>query len=128
MAGGDVLKQVAQNTDNDILLLVIVMSVVLLIIAVPFYKAISKSAKEKRQQELDRDKLILNVIKDNTKINAGLKALLENNNANCRACRAEQMRKFDAIGNKIDSNTALVTRVLISTEGRGGTHATTNQQ
>lgn len=111
MAGDDVLKQVVEKTDNDILLLVIVISVVSLVIAIPLYKAVSKAAQERRQQEMEREQMILNVIKENTQINASLKTLLETSNSTCTNCREEQLHRFDNISSELKQVTILLTKI-----------------
>ena len=96
------LNQIAQKTSNDILLLAIVLATVVLTMTIPFYKALSKSAKERRQQELAHERLLLEVVRDNTKVNAGLKALLETSNRGCESCKRDQSDKFNRLESKID--------------------------
>ena len=106
------LGDIASKTNNDILLLVIVMSLVALILAVPLFKAVSKSSKERRQLELAHEKLLLDVIKENTKVNAGLKTLLETSVKDCDNCKKEQMACFTKLEFKIDLNNDILKKLL----------------
>lgn len=113
MANGvDGLTTIAQKTDNDILLLVIVLAIVLLILSIPLYKIMMRANEKKRQQEIDREEHIIQVIKENTQVNAGLKTLLETTNANCDLCRKEQLERLDKVHNRIDSNGNQLTEIL----------------
>lgn len=106
------LGSIAEKTDNDILLLIIVISLVVLFLAIPLYKAVSKSSKERRQQELAHEKLLLDVIKENTKVNAGLKTLLETSMGDCDNCKREQMTQFARLEVKVDFSNELLKRIV----------------
>lgn len=109
--GMGVLETVATKTSNDILLLMIIIAVLLLLLSIPLFKLVSKASMERRKQELDREALILDVIRENTNVNAGLKALLEQSNKHCDDCKAEQFRKFDAIIQAQTYQTELLTKI-----------------
>lgn len=93
----EALGNIAQNTSNDILLLFIVIAIVLVSISIPFFKLYTKAEAEKRKQELLREENILQVIRENTTVNASIKTLLENSVRGCAECRSEQMERFRSI-------------------------------
>lgn len=109
--GMDVLGTVAAKTTNDVILSMIVVAVVLIVLAIPVIKLISKASMERRQQELNREALILDVIKENTSVQAGLKTLLEQNNKACDECKTEQYRRFDLISSTQTQHTELLTKI-----------------
>jgi len=91
------LTEIASRTGNDILLLFIVLSIVIITISIPLYKAVSRTNERRRQQEMERETLILDVIKDNTKVNAGLKTLLEVSTKGCDTCKKEQLERIHSL-------------------------------
>jgi hypothetical protein len=107
----DVLTTVANRTTNDILLLMIVVAVVAILIAVPLYKVIAKASSERRIQELNREALILDVVKGNSAVMAELKSLLQESNDNCDNCRAAQLSLFKRLEDKQDAHTVLLTEI-----------------
>lgn len=90
------LGEIAGKTDNDIILLAIV-----LIIGIPlivlYIKAKSdekhmrhKEVMERDAESREREKTLMNVISGNTAAMVKLTTLLESNNQNCAECRADQ--------------------------------------
>lgn len=97
--GLEALANVATKSDNDIIVLVVVLSIVTVLLAVPFYKLIVKATASKRQQEISRESKLLDVIEGNSRVMAELKTLLSSTNANCQICKDEQIRRLDLVTN-----------------------------
>ncbi len=94
------LSEIAGNTNNDVILFVIVM-LFGLVVAVPSLvvylktKSADKHMRHKEQMEREaearkREETLLNVVQGNTAAMVKLTTLLESNNQNCTECRAEQ--------------------------------------
>jgi flagellar basal body-associated protein FliL len=90
------LADVASNSNNDILILVVVLIIGIPLMAI-YIKAKSdeKHARHKELMERDaksteREKIYMDVISGNTSALVKLTTLLETNNQNCTECRAEQ--------------------------------------
>jgi len=88
------LTTIASRTNNDILLLFIVLAIVLIIIAIPLFRIYSKSMAERRIQDNKREENILKVIKENTTVNSAIKTLLETSVRGCEGCKQEQVSHF----------------------------------
>jgi len=76
-----VLERVVSSTGSELILFFVILAVCLL----PLYVFMLKDRKHKSESELkrqenymDREKQIIEVISENSKVNAGLKTLLEN--------------------------------------------------
>lgn len=92
------LVNVAKLTKNDVILVIIVIIIGISIIF-PLY---SRASKERRRQEMEKDKMIIDVIKENTRVNAGLAQMIETNNVNCVQCKRDQSDKMDQVLERID--------------------------
>ena len=68
-----VLETVANVTNSDLILFFVIIAVV----AVPFYIASSKRRKSDKAHEVEREKLLLDVVKENTAVISGLKITLD---------------------------------------------------
>lgn len=109
--GVGVLNTIASSTKNDILLLMIIVAIVAIILAVPLYKAIAKVKAENRKQELDREALILDVVKGNSAVMSELKTLLKGNNENCAQCKIEQLACFQRLEDKQEHTTTVLNEI-----------------
>lgn len=95
--GMNALGGIANKTSNDILLLTIVVAIVAIIVAIPLYKLIIKSTATRRQQEINRECKLLDVIEGNSTVMAELKTLLTSTNTNCNSCKTEQLAHFQRL-------------------------------
>jgi maltooligosyltrehalose synthase len=94
MNGVEGLTKIAEGTNNDILLLFIVIAIVVILIAVPTFRIYSKNEAERRTQDIKREENILNVIRENTTVNSSIKTLLETSVRGCDSCKQEQLQRF----------------------------------
>ncbi len=83
------LTDIAQNSNNDIikLIVVLVLSIPLVIL---YMRVQSKERHTRHKEQMEREKLLVGVISDNTTAFVKLSTLLESNNQNCIECKAEQ--------------------------------------
>lgn len=83
------LTDIANNSGNDIITFIVV-----IVLSIPFFvlymRAQSKEKHTRHQEQIDREKMLIGVISDNTSAFVKLSTLLESNNQNCNECRAEQ--------------------------------------
>lgn len=102
------LVNLAKLINNEVTLYFIVMIIGIAII-IPLYNS---NVDKRRKRDLDREKLIINVIQANTQVNAGLKVLLETNNLNCVQCKTEQSNKMDLVINSVSTHNDKLVKVL----------------
>lgn len=91
------------KAQSELFLFLILIAVVLAFVGKPMYKTVAEYRQKRKQQELDREGKLLDVISGNSSIMTELKVLLTSTNENCRTCRAEQMAYFKSFDNKQDS-------------------------
>ena len=116
-----VLQSVSENTRSELIRFFIILAVVCLaaISAVIWLypkwqkgtaaqRAADNQADSKRlEQYIKREGLIIEVIRQNTDVMAGLKAVLDANT-----------RRVDAMADKLDQNTLLMTQLIAQAENR----------
>ena len=105
------LQEIAKNTNNDAIILVIVLIIGIAVVAIPLYKVLINAQEKKRQQYMEREQILVDVVKENSEIMAGLKVVLESTYSNCSACKAEQVDLFHQITKKQDRQIELLTEV-----------------
>ncbi|MDR1754197.1 MAG: hypothetical protein LBR74_04735 [Eubacterium sp.] len=106
---GQVLNTVAENSGSDLLSFFVVLAVVGILIAIPIYTIILKDRKQKNQyelkrqeQEISREKYLIEIISANTSVLNELKVLL---NTDLRETTAELKAMSMKLG---DINTTLI--------------------
>jgi len=108
----DVLNEVANNSNSSgVVLALIVIAIVIIIIAIPLYKTLVKAEEIKRKQYLERDQMIIEVIKENATAVTRLSTVLELNSKNCTDCKKEQKEQFERIHNDNNKVLAGINRV-----------------
>ena len=122
----DTLGQIAKdNSNNDTIILAIVLIIGLLLVAIPLYVLYSKRDKTKLAQLIQREDRILQVIEGNARSNtsiaesnikvaeaiANLKTTLDNNDRDCDNCKMEQMNTLGVVMNKQDTTNLILTRL-----------------
>jgi len=108
----DVLNEVANNSNSSgVVLALIVIAVVIIIIAIPLYKTLVKAEEIKRKQYLERDQMIIEVIKENATAVTRLSTVLELNSKSCTDCKKEQKEQFERIHNDNNKVLAGINRV-----------------
>jgi len=94
----DVLDKVVENSSaNSTVLVFVIVAVVLILLAYPMYKLVVNSQTTKRKQYLERDGLIIDVIKDNAIAITKLCTVLEGSNKSCGDCKKEQLAHFERL-------------------------------
>ena len=98
------LAQISRQTDNDVVIAMIVIAIVIVSLAVPITILFNKRDKDKLSQYIQRDKMVLDAfgqnaraVEDMTSVLAGLKATLEMSSSRCVECRSDQLRRFDQL-------------------------------
>jgi len=94
------LGQIASQTNNDAILLVIVIGI-FVVIGIPLYLKLEKSRKD---SESKRESILINVVKENSTAIVKLTTLLEHSDQNCDKCKADQMDHFRDITYKLDDS------------------------
>jgi hypothetical protein len=127
----DALKEIAhENSNNDAIVLVIVVILGLFLVAIPFYILYTKREKVRNQQYNDREALLLSVIRDNAQSNikvaessskvaeaiANLKATLDENNRQCDVCKTDQLGLLNSVMHKEDTANLLLTEIKTKLE------------
>jgi hypothetical protein len=119
------LGDIAKSTNNDAIILAIVIILGLVAVAIPLYILYTKRDKAKLQQYIQREDRILQVVENNAKSNitiaesntkvaeaiAGLRTAFDGNTRNCDLCKAEQMSVMSTIMNKQDTANLLLTKI-----------------
>ena len=105
----DTLSQIAtSNNATESVLIWVVIAIVIIFIAVPLVKAFSNREEVKRKQynerelgertmSLDREKALMEVIRDNTSSYTLLATVLQGMDKDCESCRSEQLVELEII-------------------------------
>ena len=103
MSEMDVVSQVANKTDNDVILFTIIILIALVVVMLPLYRIIlsgrkfeKESENSRRENELDEKKLIISVVTSNTDVMSQLKATLETIGINTNSALARIHDRIDA--------------------------------
>jgi|GEM_PF-5344056 len=101
-----VLAGIAEKTDNDIIMLLIVILIGIPLIVI-YIKAKSNERHMRHKEQMERDaehrereKAYIDVISGNTAALVKLTTLLETNNQNCSECRVDQTQLYRNIAEK----------------------------
>ena len=100
----DTLNEIANGTQNDVIVFSVVLVVALILVMVPVYRMMLGSRKEKREEEnarraneLDEKKLILSVVTSNTEVMSQLRSTMENLGINTNASLSRIHKRIDEI-------------------------------
>ncbi len=100
----EILSQVTQKTNSELILFFIIFAIILVVFLLPLYglllkdkKEKHKAEKEKRDDYMQREKQIIEVIKENSEVIASLKVTLENNSVNTNSSLNRLHDKMDAM-------------------------------
>lgn len=114
----DVLNNVTSNTQSELILFFIIMTVVLVAVLLPLYRMMMSDRKAKhaadntRQDKyIEREKQIIQVITANTEVMAGLKATLESSGAATNSSLVRLHDRMDGQGAQMATLTANVTQI-----------------
>lgn len=129
----DTLGRIGLHTGNDAIVVIVVLAIVFLAVFIPWYIAYTKNDKDRRQQYIDREDRILQVIEhsgdanmkiaeSNTKVAeaiAGLKITMDMTSKNCDVCKVEQLEMLRDIQYKQDDLVVMMTKMtILQEEGR----------
>ena len=95
------------NTANDAIKILIVIGI-LAIILVPIY---IKSTEKRRKQNIEREKILVEVISNNASASSRLATILENNNHACDTCKYEQTTLYNRLNDKVDKTDEKLTEI-----------------
>jgi hypothetical protein len=105
----DLLRDIAQQTNSELILFFIVFLAAMVVVFLPFYLMMGKQRKETREAEkekrdsyTEREKEIINVIKENSEVNAGLKVTMEKYFNLLELINATTNQSFGRIHQRID--------------------------
>jgi hypothetical protein len=118
MNGSEVLTEVAKNTDSSVVLIAVVIAAVIILIAIPMYRMMSKKDLEKFDKYTQREGQIIQVVKENTAAISKLTQILEVNNRNCETCKAEQTSHWIQTNSKLDVIMTVIERRKSTKESR----------
>jgi len=97
--GYNVLETIANATNSDLILFFVICAVV----AIPFYIASSRRRKQDNAHEIEREALLLSVVKENTAVISSLKVTLDTSKADTKDTLSRIHKRIDeqavAIGN-----------------------------
>ena len=105
-----VYESVANATSSELILFFVILAVV----SLPLYIAILKGRKAERQHERERERHILDYIRENTEVLAGLKANLDNSGDVTRSTLERIHTRIDEKGRAISGVAADVAQVKTS--------------
>lgn len=115
----DGLIDIAKHTNNDAIIMVIVVVIGCAVLFGIAYPQITKARKEKRKQYMEQQKLnqdmtkqMMGVIEKNTEAYTKLAVIIENTDSNCRTCKVEQADKMDKV---VDAVNELIRTVELLT-------------
>ncbi|MCL2698965.1 MAG: hypothetical protein FWE68_01500 [Defluviitaleaceae bacterium] len=92
-AEAGILADIAASTQSELLLFFVILTIILIAVLLPLYRTSMEKREERHRREHERDVKqldkfiqreahIINVIKENSEVIAGLKAAFENTGAN----------------------------------------------
>ena len=115
-----IITEVVQNTHNEFVLFFALILVALVIFVIPFYGIILKDRKERAKHEgmrqdkyIERERQIIEVIKENSTVIAGLKAALENSGVSTRTALERVHERLDVQGNTFNTVAADIAQMKI---------------
>jgi len=93
--GYSIYESIINATGSELILFFIILAIFFAVITIPLYTMMLKGRKADKVHELEREKQVLDVIKDNSKVMASLTTVLENSGASTK-------ESFDRIHDRID--------------------------
>lgn len=75
-----VIDDVVNKTQNDVILFTIIIMIALVIFFIPFYVVLTKNKKQSRKDDLEEEKIVLDVISNNTEAFTILRSTLTSQN------------------------------------------------
>ena len=105
--GYNVLETVANATNSDLILFFVICAVV----AVPFYVASSRRRKQDKTHEIEREKLLLEVVKENTAVISGLKVTLDSSKVDTKDTMTRIHERIDDLNGKVGDLTVDIARI-----------------
>ncbi len=75
-----VIDDIVNKTQNDVILFTIIIMIALVIFFIPFYVVLSKNKKQSRKDDLEEEKIVLDVISNNTEAFTILRSTLTSQN------------------------------------------------
>ena len=94
--GYGLYESIVNATASELILFFVIMAV----LAIPLYIVVLKGRKEDRRHDLEREKQVLEVIKENSTVMAGLKVVLEKSGASTQAELERLHARLDEIAGK----------------------------
>ena len=105
--GYNVLESVVRATNSDLILFFVIIAVV----AVPFYVASSRRRKQDKAHEVERERLLLDVVKENTAVISGLKVTLDSSKVDTKDTLTRIHERIDDLNGKVGDLTVGVARL-----------------
>ena len=117
------LEEIARQTNSELILFFVVVSVVLVVVFLPFYRMVLKERKERLSQDslrqdkyIERERQIIAVITSNTEVIAGLKTTLELTTTSTQTSFTRIHDRLDEQSKKISEQGAALTNIQTTLE------------
>ena len=101
------LENIAQQTNNDVILFFIVLLVGIPLIVL-YLRAQSNEKHTRHKEQMERDKQLLEVISQNSTVISELSTIMRTNQLACIECKNEQVAHLNQISAKMDNATEVV--------------------
>lgn len=109
--GVESLTKIAEKSNNDIIVLVVVLSILAIVLAIPLFKTISSYWLQKGQQDNKNQDRLIDVVERNSKVMSELTTLLKKQNQDCSVCRQEQTQKLSSINELFDNINVSIAKI-----------------
>ena len=117
------LQEIVKQTNSELILFFIIVSVALVLVFVPIYRMMHKERKERLAHEnerqdkyIEREREIIRVITSNTEVMSGLKTTLETMNATTNTSFVRIHERMDAQGITLSEQSVAISRVQTTLE------------
>ena len=81
---GGLLNEIINRSDSTLLLFFVLIVIFFIPIGIPLYRSWTVREKERRNQDLEREKIMLNVVEENSGALSGLTVVLKSTYENCK--------------------------------------------